>query len=29
MARTGFLKEVEDYMLVHRYSRRTIDAYLY
>ncbi len=29
MARSPFLKEVEDYMLVHRYSRRTISAYLY
>jgi len=29
MAKSPFLKSVEDYMWAHRYSRRTIDAYLY
>jgi len=29
MGRSPFLKHVEDYMRVRRYSRRTIDAYLY
>lgn len=29
MGRSPFLKSVEDHMRVHRYSRRTIDAYLY
>lgn len=29
MARSPFLKSVEDYMRVHRYSRLTINSYLY
>ncbi|MFV0477054.1 MAG: integron integrase [Parahaliea sp.] len=29
MGRSPFLKSIEDYMRVHRYSRRTIDSYLY
>ncbi|KEA62813.1 Integron integrase IntI4 [Marinobacterium lacunae] len=29
MARSPFLKSVEDFMRVQRYSRRTIDSYLY
>ncbi|WP_231517084.1 phage integrase N-terminal SAM-like domain-containing protein [Marinobacterium lacunae] len=29
MARSPFLRLVEDFMRVQRYSRRTIDSYLY
>lgn len=29
MTRSPFLKSVEDFMRVRRYSRRTIDSYLY
>ncbi|PPC76962.1 integron integrase [Pokkaliibacter plantistimulans] len=29
MAKSLFLTSVQDYMMVHRYSKRTIDAYLY
>ena len=29
MSSSPFLNSIKDYMLVHRYSRRTIDSYLY